>query len=162
MTTATLTRHNPAAATLSHWVDAPPFRALVCQLVSDSGLPWRVLARASGVPSATVYGLLRGRDGRPVRQLRKIDADRLMRMSAQQLTDLSHEPASPEAMRALVRALNAAGCPPQAIARFVRLDTGSVHALLADGMVWCSRLQLLHAEAACEARGLQLSELLAA
>ena len=77
----TITALPPATLTTApatDWVPAAPFRAWVCQLVSDTGQPWRVIARAARVPSTSVLSLLRGRDGRPTRQLRRRDAQALL------------------------------------------------------------------------------------
>lgn len=159
MATTTLSPPRSSGSEPSPWVVAPPFRALLCQLSSDSGLPWRVLARASGVPAVTVHGLLSGRNGRPVRHLRAIHANQLMRLNLETFTALAHESASCEKLRPLVRALERTGCTPEQIAKFIKLDAAAVRELLGDGVVWCSQLHLLQAEAACEARGLDLQEL---
>lgn len=147
-------------AALSHWVDAAPFRAWICQLVSDTGLPWRVIARAAGVHSITVRGLLQGRNGRPVRQLRQLDAERLLRIDHNMLGVLAGEPASCESLRILAWTLGLQGCSPAQVADFIRLDVPSVRLLMTGGAVWCSRLQHLRAEAACEAWGVDPDEML--
>lgn len=139
--------------TAHDWVDAAPFRAWVRQLVSDTGLPWRAIARAAGVTSATVHALLAGRNGHPVRRLRQMDGRLLLQLDHQRLTALAGEPASCDSLRALAWSLGLRGCRPVEIAEFVGVDALSIRNLMAGGSIWCSRLQLLRAEAACEAWG---------
>lgn len=151
-----------ASSAESHWVEAAPFRAWIRQLVSDTGLPWRVLARAASVPSGTVQTLLRGQAGRPVQQMRRLDADRLLRLDHRRLHCLASEPASCESLRLLTWSLGLAGFSPDQIGSFIGCDTRSVRVLMAGGSVWCSRLQQLRAEAACEAWGRDPDEVLRA
>ena len=139
--------------TAHDWVDAAPFRAWVRQLVSDTGLPWRAIAHAAGVTSATVHALLAGRNGHPVRRLRQMDGRLLLQLDHQRLAALAGEPASCDSLRALAWSLGLRGCRPAEIAEFVGVDALSIRNLMAGGSIWCSRLQLLRAEAACEAWG---------
>ncbi|MDI9627925.1 MAG: hypothetical protein QM286_05210 [Acidobacteriota bacterium] len=146
--------------TAHDWVDAVPFRAWVRQLVSDTGLPWRVIARAAGVSSATVHALLVGRDGRLVRRLRQMDGRLLLQVSHQRLAALDGEPASCDSLRVLAWSLGLRGCRPAEIADFTGVDALSIRTLMAGGPIWCSRLQLIRAEAACEAWGVDPNRVL--
>lgn len=146
-------------AALDDWVAAPPFRALLRQLVSDSGLSWRVLARAAGVPATTVLGLLRGAAGRPATQLRHLDAAKLWRLSLRSLNELASEQADPAALRSLTWRLGLRGCTVEQIATLTGLPPNSIRKLMAGGNVWCSRLQVIRAEAACEALDVDLATL---
>lgn len=154
MSTAVLTRHRrPDQFGLDDWVAAPPFRAWLRQLASDTGLGWRVLARAAGVSSATVYGLLRGLDGRPVSALRRADAIRLLRLDLRAVLDLAKEPADSAVLRSLAWCLGLQGRNIAQIAAHTDLDHSSVRLLMSGGNIWCSKLQVVRAEAACEALG---------
>lgn len=144
-------RGDPSAGV---WVDATPFRAWVRQLVSDTSLPWRVIARAAGVPSGTVRTLLCGRDGRPLRKLRHVDASLLLRLDHNKLVALAGEPARAASLRALAWSLGLHGCSPADIASLVGCDIRTINTLMAGGDAWCSRLQHLRAEACCEAWGI--------
>ena len=135
-------------------VNAEPFRAWVRQLMSDTGLPWRVIARASRVPSATVYALLRGQDQRSMATLPQLEAERLFRLDHHRLAYLQQEPADPQQVRLLLLSLAMAGCSNRQIAEFSGIDTLTVRVLMTGDRVWCSRLQQVRAEAACEAWGI--------
>lgn len=152
MTTALLSRTETAPR--HEWVAAPPFRALLRQLVSDSGLGWRVLARVAGVPAPTVYGLLRGLNGQPVRQLRQGDAAKLLRLDLRLLRELDSEPGDSGVLRTLAWRLGLQGCSIAEIATHTDLAETTARELMSGGAPWCSRLQVLRAEAACEALGL--------
>lgn len=148
------------ASAVNDWVAAAPFSAWVRQLTSDTGLPWRVIARAAAVPSVTVLGLLRGRDGQLVRQLRRVDAERLLHLDHRALAVLGGEPASCQSLRILAWSLGLRGCRPEHVAGFIGVATSDVRSLMAGGAIWCSRLQHLRAEAACEAWGIDPAEVL--
>lgn len=142
------------------WVASEPFRAWVRQLVSDTGLPWRVIARAAGVPAATVQGLVRGHRGLPVRRILRVEAERLLSLDHDQLAKMAGEPGSYDVLRLLMWSLGLKGCRPEQIAHFVGTDIGAVRSLMAGGVSWCSRIQQLRAEAACEAWGINPDEVL--
>lgn len=156
MTTFLSTRPEQPAATHedASWVAAPPFRAWLRQLASDSGLGWLVLARAAGVSSATVHGLLRGVGGRPARQLRRGDAAALLALDRHRLQHLAAEPGEAAELRTLAWQLGLQGCSVEQIGSCTGLDIRSVRQLMSGGTIWCSRLQILRAEAACEAFGI--------
>lgn len=156
MTTFLSTRPDRPAATHEDlsWVAAPPFRAWLRQLASDSGLGWRVLARAAGVSSATVHGLLRGIGGRPARQLRHADAAALLALDCHRLQHLAAEPGEAAELRILAWQLGLHGCSVEQIASSTGLGIGPVRQLMSGGTIWCSRLQILRAEAACEGLGI--------
>lgn len=137
-----------------HGVEAEPFRAWVRQLMSDTGLPWRVLARAARVPSPTVQALLYGRDGRIVTMLASDIAERLFRLDHHRIAFLTQAPAEIAHMRILLWSLAMAGCTNNRIAEFSGIDVGGVRTLMAGDTLWCSQLQELRAEAACEAWGI--------
>ncbi|GAA2181869.1 hypothetical protein GCM10009785_18710 [Brooklawnia cerclae] len=136
------------------WVDARPFRALVCQLVSDTGLPWRVLALIAGVSPATVRALVASGTDQRLRRLGIADAWRLYRLDQQLIDGLRKEPAPCDELRPLLWALGLCGCQPHDLARFVGADVPTVRSLMAGGSGWCSRLTLIRAIAACHAWGI--------
>lgn len=144
----------------SQWVEATPFRAWVRQLVSDTGLPWRVIARLAQVPSATVQHLLCGRGGRSVGLLRQVDAQRLYDLNLRSLAALAGEPARCETLRLLTWSLGLRGCTPEQVAEFIDLPATTVRHLMAGGPIWCSRLHQVRAEAACEAWGIDPDQVL--
>lgn len=146
--------------TAGQWVDATPFRAWVRQLVSDTGLPWRVIARVAQVPSASVQHLLCGRGGRHVGLLRQVDAQRLYNLNHRTLAALAGEPARCETLRLLTWSLGLRGCTPEQVAEFIDLPATTVRHLMAGGPIWCSRLQQVRAEAACEAWGIDPDKVL--
>lgn len=144
----------PALDAPHRGVKAEPFRAWIRQLMSDTGLPWRVLARAAGVSSATVFALLRGHDGHPATTLPAADAERLFRLDHRRLAYLRQEPANPQHARMLLWSLAMAGCHNHQLAEFSGLDLLAIRTLMAGEAAWCSRLQLLRTEAACEVWGI--------
>ncbi|NLA29138.1 MAG: hypothetical protein GX875_05720 [Propionibacterium sp.] len=122
--------------------------------MSDTGLPWRVLARAAAVSSATVHALLHGRSGRPLTALTPSDAERLFRLDHRRLEFLGQAPAEPQRIRMLLWSLAMAGCTNRQLIEFSGIDSSTVRILMAGDTAWCSRLQELRAEAACEVWGI--------
>lgn len=145
------------ASTATGWVAAAPFRAWLRQLMSDTGLPWRVLARAAQVPPSVAKGLLV--DER-LPQIRHHDAERLIKLAPATFEWLAREPARCETMRLLAWTLGLQGAAPVDIAKFIGTDIVSVRRLMAGAPVWCSKLMQLRAEAACQAWGADPDELL--
>ena len=135
--------------TLEHhdWVLAAPFRAHLRQLQAATGLPWPVLALAAGVSPALVRHLVLGHRGRQLRRLCPVSARRLLRMDAARLAGLATEwvPAAATAER--VARLLAAGCDPEALARWCRVSPSHLVALTQAQR--CTRLVAFLVEAAC-------------
>ena len=138
----------------SYRVEAEPFRAWVRQLMSDTGLGWRVLARAAAVRSTTVHALLRGRDGRPLTTLPYVDATRLLNLDHRRLAFMKSEPCDADRVQALLWSLALAGCSNRQIAEFSGIDLLRVRTLMGGDSAWCSLLQQARAEAACEVWGI--------
>ena len=155
-TRPTPTPHPQLDADPTGWVDAAPFRAWLRQLLSDTGLPWRVLARAAQVQPGVVQRLLQA----PPRQIRRRDAQQLLRLDTATFGWLSREPAPCETVRLLAWTLGLRGAAPVEIAHFIGSDIASVRHLMAGAPIWCSRLMQLRAEAACQAWGADPDELL--
>jgi len=120
------------------WVLAAPFRAHVRRLLDQTGLPWPVVALATGLSPALIRNLLFGRDGRhrnrlpapAARALLALDADRLL---GQRRLWVSAEPTA-----ITVTELLATGCSPAALARYCRLSEPELIGLLDAAL--CTRL----------------------
>ena len=129
------------------WVLAAPFRAHLRQLHAMTGLPWPVLALAAGVSPALVRHLVLGHRGRQLRRLSPVSARRLLRLDAARLAELATEwvPAQTTAER--VARLLAAGCDPEALARWCRVSPSQLVELTQARR--CTRLVAFLVEAAC-------------
>lgn len=138
----------------SDLVDATAFRAWVRQLISDTGLPWRAIARAAGVPSSVVAQLLHGVNGHHVRMIPRRHAQRLLGLTHRRLAEMATQPAPCSALRMLMWRLGLDGASVEEMARFTTVPPHELRTLMSGSDVWCTRLQMLRAEAACEARGI--------
>jgi hypothetical protein len=72
-----------------YWVQAAPFRALLCRLIDLTGLPWPVVARYAGVSPAVVRRLLYGRAGHAYGRIPSDCARRLLALDENQLQQLA-------------------------------------------------------------------------
>ncbi len=72
-----------------YWVQAAPFRALVCRLIDLTGLPWPVLARYAGVSPTVVRRLLYGREGHAYSRIPSDSARRLLALDEMELQRLA-------------------------------------------------------------------------
>ncbi|MPN54714.1 hypothetical protein SDC9_202391 [bioreactor metagenome] len=86
--------------------------------------------------------------------LPQLEAERLFRLDHHRLAYLQQEPADPQQVRLLLLSLAMAGCSNRQIAEFSGIDTLTVRVLMTGDRAWCSRLQQVRAEAACEAWGI--------
>jgi len=116
------------------WVDAAPFRALLRQLIDDTGLSAPVLAAAIGLPGRTAWSLVSA--ARPTRRIRWVDAKALLerdyaqlRAEARTCGDASH-----------LHDLLVATCPdltPAQLARLLRTDIWTAGGLLDGWLTSC-------------------------
>lgn len=112
------------------WVAAKPFRAHIRRIQSETGLPWRAVAGAAGVPDQVVRGLLLGHDGRAVRRIAPHYARRLYRLdTAGLLTALKEPVPAGRAIRAAQR-LHGIGRTTAALADLVNTGELDIEALL--------------------------------
>lgn len=135
------------------WVHSAPFRAHLHRLLGETGLPWRVLAIAAGVPPRVVSSLLFGRRGAVLPRLRARDAAGLLLLTPEVLRVASRSPGHGEATRIRVKALRDRGHSLITIARWLGLGVAATAGVLA-GTEWCSEITALRAAAACSAQGL--------
>lgn len=141
-------------------VDAVAFRALARQLISDTGLPWRALARAAGVDPSIMAQLLMGVNGHEIRMLPRRDAERLLGLTRERLERLRREPAPCSAVRMMAWRLGLEGIGVDRLAGFLAMSGHDLRQLMAGANVWCSRWSMLRAEAACQAWGIDPDALL--
>lgn len=141
------------------WVEAGPFRALVCQLMSDTGQPWPVLALVAGVHPETVHALVTSSLDECPRWLRLVDAQRLYELDQRVVEDLHKAPVSDERLRPALWALGLSGHRPEEIAHYIGTDVLTVRSLMAGHRGWCSRLVFIRAMATCQAWGIDLASL---
>jgi len=115
-----------------------------------TGVPWRVLAIAAGIPSGVVESILHRHRAR----IRRCDAATLMGWTVARVCLLSISPTDGEPTRRRVQALLAAGHAPRLVADWLQVEPTQL-AALADGQLdVVSELTALRAEAACEAHAL--------
>ncbi len=113
----------------------------------------------AGVLPPTVRYLLLGRDGRTLHRLRAVDAERILRLCPEVIDRLRHEPGACACCVRWLRALGLTGASRAQIAEFIGMATSDLAVLMGGGEVWCSRLQVLRARAACEARSITPADL---
>lgn len=135
-------------------IPAGPFRAWVCQLMSDTGLPWRVISRAAQVPASTVLGLLQEPSRTASLAIRADEAARLLRLDRHRFDYFRRVAADPHQMRVLLWSLAVKGCTIAQLAEFSGITRCDLRHLLAAEDVYCTKLQRLRTEAACEAWGI--------
>ncbi len=133
------------------WLPAAPFRTHVQALIECSGLPWRAVALQARVPPAIVRTLVLGRQGRLRSKIPRQAAENLLRVSAAELDELRHEPASLDLLRRLVARLSSRGFTASDIATLLRTDTPRIRALIAGMRVPVDAYTALLARAACDA-----------
>lgn len=130
------------------WVLAPPFGAWLRHLTEATGLPWRVVALAAGVPTRTAERLLRGE----CRKIRQCDAQALLATRPADLLALGAvvTPAAPTTER--VRLLVDAGVPRWWLARHAGIDEALVARIVVGSAETVSALTALTFVAMLEAR----------
>ena len=135
-------------------VAAAPFRAWIIHLMNSSGLPWRVIAKVADVEPAVARGLLFGVNNEFPDVISQKNAQALYDVTPGKLAKLQSTPVPTESLRPYLWALSAHGYPVAKIARYAGLQPRTARAIMASSVVWCSKLNQLHAQAACEAAGI--------
>lgn len=92
------------------WVQAAPFRAHLQCLVANSGLPWRVVALAAGLPAGTAKRLM-GPSRGAGEQLRREDAQALLATTVDSLALLQRRRVAVTEARRALRWLRERGAP---------------------------------------------------
>lgn len=141
-------------------VDAAAFRALARQLISDTGLPWRAVARAAGIDPGVMAQLLMGVNGHEIRMIPRRCAEALLGLTRERLLQLRNEPAPCAAVRMMAWRLGLEGIDIERLAGFLAMGSHDLRRLMAGEPVWCSRWTMLRAEAACQAWGIDPDALL--
>lgn len=133
----------------STWVDAAPFRAHVNQLLT-MGLTEPVIAQLSGMSDRAVRHLVHGRHGRPIRRICDVSARRLLLITTLDVTAMRFRPVAVRPSRLRLRAMAAAGCSPEWLARSTEIGIREIQQVLDRGPATCSRLTELKILAAFE------------
>lgn len=127
------------------WVPAAPFHARFNELLSDSGLPWRVLALALELPAPLARRLAFGQPGRD--RVRVEDAQRLWEASPAALRSLAEEPTAAQPVRRRIRRLRGRGLASAEIARRSGLTRPQLKELEEGCPLHTSRLASLRLQA---------------
>lgn len=141
-------------------VEATAFRALARQLISDTGIPWRVISRATGISATVISQLLKGVNGHEIRMIARRDAAALLSFNRRKVEDLKAAPAPCPAVRMMAWRLSLEGIEIEQLASFLAIRTFELRRLMAGEDIWCSQLSMLRAEAACQAWGIDPDALL--
>jgi hypothetical protein len=106
----------------SEWVDAAPFRAHARALITETGLPWRIVAAHAHIAPRALHTLLHGRgNGRPVRQIHITVARSLAATSVESIGEAEKEQTDAGPVRALLDALTRLGVAPLSVSRYISL-----------------------------------------
>jgi len=119
------------------WVDAIPFRALLRQLISDTGLPAPVLAIAIGIPPRTAMALVS--TTRAPRRIRHVDAAAMLARNYCQLTQDARRTGDATGVHAALLSTCPTITAPQ-LARLLRTDEGTAAGLLDGWMTRCEQV----------------------
>jgi hypothetical protein len=149
MTTTTTTDIHDADY---RWVPTLGFGAHLRQLLTATGLPWRVLALAAGVSPLTVERLLGA--GRPLSRIRARDARRLLRLDPRSLRALEQCQVSARGTATRVAALLTAGVPEARLAAELGIGRDEMIALATGRARQCSEMVRLRTRAACQSHRL--------
>ncbi len=133
------------------WVSAEPFRALLRHVIAVTGLPWRVVAGLAGAVPREVYGLLQGRDGRPVRKIRRSLAQRLYALTPDVVAAARQTPVPVEQAALGLQTLLASGWTLTELSSRTRLSGRLLRAIDEGSRPLCSRLVEVQILAALEA-----------
>lgn len=134
------------------WVPTLGFGAHLRQLLTETGLPWRVLALAAGVSPLTVGRLLGA--GRPLSRIRPDDARRLLRLDRHTLTALERTQVCAGGTATRVAALLAAGVPEAQVGTELGIGREEVIALATGHTHRCSAMVRIRTRAACQSHWL--------
>jgi predicted transcriptional regulator len=133
------------------WVDAAPFRAHVRRLMSETGVAWRTIGVLADVPSPALDHLLRGRNGRPMRRIHPLMAQRLFHLTEDALSDAAVRPVHGGSTRRLLGLLGTRGWSVDEIARRARLPEAELVAVADGRQIRCSQLLAATVKAAAQA-----------
>ncbi len=133
------------------WVDARPFRAHLKDIVSQTGLPWRVVAIASRVPESTVKRLISS-DRRPGK-IRHCDAQTIISIDPEELIGRAKLQVFAAYTKNLADLLLDSGISLVRLAEFLGLSNQEITALLTTN-IWCRLETQWRAQAACSAHQL--------
>ncbi|MEL4504177.1 hypothetical protein AAEX63_03920 [Luteococcus sp. H138] len=123
------------------WVTSAPFRAHFQLILEQTGLPWRVLALAIGLPIPLARRLALAPPGR--HRIRVEDARRLIAVSPEDLAGLSTELVGCRTLSRRLRELQDGGMDALTIAHRAGVTPSQVQQLASGAVVRCSRLTLL-------------------
>lgn len=105
------------------WVDAAPFRAHTRALITETGLPWRIIAGHAEISARALHTLLHGRrNGQPVRELHVSIARCLTATSLESIDEAATLQTDARPVRALLDALTRLGVTQQAVSGYLSAD----------------------------------------
>ena len=105
------------------WVDAGPFRAHARALITETGLPWRIIAAHAGISPRALHTLLHGRrNGQPVHQLHVSTARALAATSVESINEAATLQTDAAPVRALLHALTRLGVTQAAVSGYISAD----------------------------------------
>lgn len=105
------------------WVDAAPFRAHTRALITETGLPWRIIAAYAEVSPRALHTLLHGRrNGQPVRRLHVSVARALTATSVESIHQAATTQTDAGPVRALLHALTRLGVTQPAVTDYISAD----------------------------------------
>ena len=136
------------------WVHAAPFRIHVQTLISQTGLPWRVIALAADVPAPAVRTLIQGRNGQFRPFVLQEHAVALLSLCSRSLTEKSMRYVPAGQARWIVNRLLRDGLSTTAIAQLCRVDESEITALCGHRVQRVRSLTELFLRALAESRNL--------
>lgn len=105
------------------WVDAGPLRAHARALITETGLPWRIIAAHAGISPRALHTLLHGRrNGQPVHQLHVSTARALAATSVESIDEAATLRTDAGPVRALLHALTRLGVTQAAVSSYISAD----------------------------------------
>jgi hypothetical protein len=104
------------------WVDAAPFRAHTRTLITETGLPWRIIAAHAEVSPRALHTLLHGRRTGPVRRLHVSIARSLAATSVGSIEEAATLQTDAGPVRALLHALTRLGVTQAALSSYISAD----------------------------------------
>ena len=105
------------------WVDAAPFRHHTRALITETGLPWRIIAAHVEVSPRALHTLLHGRrNGQPVRRLHVSVARALTATSVESIQQATTLQTDAGPVRALLHALTRLGITQPEVSGYLSAD----------------------------------------
>lgn len=105
------------------WVDAAPFRVHARALITETGLPWRIIAAHAQVSPRALQALLHGRrNGQPVRRLHVSLGRALAATSVESIAEAATTPTDAGPVRALLQALHQLGVTQPEVSSYLSAD----------------------------------------